>query len=122
SGRRGRCRFLGWTLLGSALRWRPQFAGALVRMIDPEETRSDEPERNAPCAVCGRALPTTRYVNVERWAIIVVCSEGCLRNARREGRRARWSARRLYARRAAVTAVLAAAFLAPHTGPAGRRR
>ena len=91
-------------------------------MIDPEETRSDEPERNAPCAVCGRALPTTRYVNVERWAIIVVCSEGCLRNARREGRRARWSARRLYARRVAVTAVLAAAFLAPHTGPAGRRR
>ena len=95
--------------------------GSCVSMIDPEETLLDVLD-DAPCAVCGRPLPATKYVHLEGWALVVICSEGCLSNARREGRRARWSARALYARRVAVTAVLGAAFLAPHAGPAARRR
>ncbi|HEY4394467.1 MAG TPA: M23 family metallopeptidase [Polyangia bacterium] len=91
-------------------------------MIDPEETRLDLPWSTAPCEVCSSPLPATRYVHVEGWTVSALCSEACLRVRRRESRRARWSARRLQARRLAVVAVLGAGLLAPHAGPAGPRR
>jgi hypothetical protein len=91
-------------------------------MIDPEETRFDVSGSTAPCEVCSSPLPATRYVHVEGWTVSALCSEPCLRVLRRASRRARWSARRLHARRLAVAVVLGAALLAPHAGPVGHRR
>ncbi|HLK88289.1 MAG TPA: M23 family metallopeptidase [Polyangia bacterium] len=91
-------------------------------MTDPEEAPWDVPETHSLCGVCSRALLVTRYVHVERWEVQLLCSQECLRSARRAGRRARWGARGRYLRRVGVTAVLVAAFIAPHTGPGGRRR
>jgi murein DD-endopeptidase MepM/ murein hydrolase activator NlpD len=91
-------------------------------MIYPEETRSDLLGSIAPCEVCSSPLPATRYVHVEGWTISLLCSQPCLRVSRRAVRRARWSARRLHARRLTVAVVLGAALLAPHAGPAARRR
>jgi murein DD-endopeptidase MepM/ murein hydrolase activator NlpD len=91
-------------------------------MIDPEEAPPDVPPGTAVCGVCGGLLPATRYVHVDAWSVVVLCSEVCLRAIVRARRRVRWAARRHQARSAAVTLIFASVFVTPHGGPAGRRR
>jgi murein DD-endopeptidase MepM/ murein hydrolase activator NlpD len=93
-----------------------------MSVTDPEQTPWDLLGANSLCGVCSRALLATRYVHVERWEVRLVCSEDCLRTVRRDDGRARWAARRRSLRRLGVAVVLAAGFLAPHAGPAARRR
>jgi murein DD-endopeptidase MepM/ murein hydrolase activator NlpD len=89
----------------------------------PKETPSDVtvPDGAALCEVCSAPLRATRYVHVETWAMYVLCSVGCFRDAVRDRRRVRWAARRQNAGQIALAAILATGFLTPHEGPAVRR-
>jgi murein DD-endopeptidase MepM/ murein hydrolase activator NlpD len=91
-------------------------------MIDPEVRPFALPDGIALCDACGGALPSARYVHVEGPVMDVLCSAKCHRSAVRGWRRARWTARKHFVLRTAVTAILLGAFLAPHEGPPGRRR
>ena len=63
-------------------------------MIDSEEAPSSAvAHRAAFCGVCGGPLPATRYVHVDAWSVVVLCSPTCLREIVRRRRRVRWSAR-----------------------------
>jgi len=90
-------------------------------MIDPEEAPLDVPPGTAPCGACGGPLPATRYVHVDAWSVVVLCSPACLRASARAHRRVRWAARRRRARSAAVALILASILVTPHAGPPGRR-
>jgi murein DD-endopeptidase MepM/ murein hydrolase activator NlpD len=91
-------------------------------MIDPEEALADVPPGTATCGLCGGPLPATRYVHVDGWSVVVLCSVPCLRATARGRRRVRWAARRRRAKRTAVALILASVFVTPHAGPPSRRR
>ncbi len=91
-------------------------------MIDPEEAPSDVPPGPAVCGVCRGPLPATRYVHVDAWSVVVLCSEACLRAIVRARRRVRWAARRHQTMSAAVALIFASVLVTPHGGPTGRRR
>jgi murein DD-endopeptidase MepM/ murein hydrolase activator NlpD len=88
-------------------------------MIDSAEAIED----TATCDVCGSSLLLrNRYALAEGWSLYVVCSESCLRVARRAQRRRLWGARWRRAMRLAVVVTLVAACVTPHEGPARPRR
>src|SRR6185369_8307661 len=88
-------------------------------MIDSAEAIED----TATCDVCGSSLLLrNRYALAEGWSLYVVCSESCLRVARRAQRRRLWGARWRGATRLAVVITLVAACVTPHEGPAHPRR
>jgi len=91
-------------------------------MINPEEAPSDVPHGAAVCGLCGGPLPATRYVQVDGWSVVVLCSVPCFRAVVRGRRRARWAARRRRAKRTSVALILASVFVTPHAGPPGHRR
>jgi len=91
-------------------------------MIDPEEAPSDMPQGSAICGVCGGPLPATRYVHVDPWSVVVLCSAACLHEIVRARRRVGWAARRRRTKSAAVALILGSIFVTPHAGPASRRR
>jgi murein DD-endopeptidase MepM/ murein hydrolase activator NlpD len=88
-------------------------------MIDTSEAIED----TAACDVCGSSLlMRTRFVLAEGWSLDVVCSESCLRVARRARRRLLWRARWRRATTLAVAAALVIAWVTPHEGPARPRQ
>jgi murein DD-endopeptidase MepM/ murein hydrolase activator NlpD len=89
-------------------------------MTDPEETPPDALDGSPLCGACRGPLPPARYVYARAALIEVLCSADCHRRVARRHRRGRWATRYRQARRAAATAILVGAFLAPHA-PLGHR-
>jgi len=96
--------------------------GSVHGMIDPEEASADVPPGTAGCGLCGGSLPVTRYVHVDAWSVVTLCSVPCLRAIVRGRRRARWAERRHRAMSLTVALILISPLITPHAGPPSRRR